>query len=536
MKKMWRLSVLAMAALLSASMVACGDDSGNGGGTSGGGGGNYGTLEISVINKGYGYKWLEEIIEEYKKDTGRKVKLNPPTSSNAKYLTEINSGPSANSTDLYFTIDAKYFQNIISKGTNAIDGYNGEPFADISDVYEAELADYDNQSLKDMMPEYYLDAMTFEGKQYTLPWAQGAEGIVYNAKLFEQYNLKVPNTTDELIALCQQIKTLNNGSYVQADTLGGKENVYPFYFARENNYSMVAWLTWWTQYEGSESYNNFLEGKDASGNYSYTVFAQKGREEALNVVHDILYAANGYTNPTNVDFQNAQGYFLDGLGFMNFNGDWLEREAKNYDIDGFKFMKTPVVSAIKNKFADMTDRTMTDETLSKIIAQVDAGAASSSLCQQATFDQIKTARNIFCVEGDQHVAAIPGYSDNIEGAKEFLKYFLSKKAQNIQMKESFGNIVPFKRDISDLDSYAGLSEFAKSKHAIWNTSEYTGRKYNTPMTYKGELKVFRDEQYPEKVFASQDSATYKNVADFIKAELSYYQGQWSKMMQNAGVE
>ncbi len=533
MKKTWRFSALAMATLLSAGMVACGGG-GNGGGGGTGGGGS-GVLEISVINKGYGYKWLEEIVDEYKKDTGKQVKLNPATANNSKYLTEISSGPSANSTDLYFTIDAKYFQNIISKGVNAIDGYNGEPFADISDVYSAELADY-GDSLKNMMPEYYLDAMTYEGKQYTLPWAQGAEGIIYNTKLFEQYSLKVPNTTDELLALCKQIKTLNNGTYVQADTPDGKKDVYPFYFARENNYSMVAWLTWWTQYEGTASYNSFLEGKDATGNYSYTVFAQKGREEALNVVHDILYAENGYTNPTNVAFQTAQQYFLSGLGFMNFNGDWLEREAKGYDVDGIKFMKTPVVSAIKNKFADMTDRTMTDETLSKIITQIDAGAASSDLCQQATFDQIKTARQLSCVEGDQHVAAIPGYSDNIEGAKDFLKYFLSKKAQNIQMKESYGNVVPFKRDVTDLESYAGLSELAKSKWAIWNTSEYTGRKYNTPMTYKGNLEVFRSEHYPEKIFASQSSDTYMNVSDFIKAELSYYQNQWSTMMQNAGVE
>ncbi len=520
-RKFVKVLALGMAAATLCSLAACGGSSDAGAGT----------VQIAVINKGYGTEWLSKIVDEYKTTTGKSVKLLPPSSNNSKYRTELLAGPNANKTDLYFNIDAKYFVDVISNGPNAVKGYDCA-FADLSDVYEEVLPDY-GASLKDMMPEYYLDAMTYEGKQYTLPWAQGVEGVVYNAELFAQYELKVPNTTDEMIALFQKIKTLNNGSYATTTIMGEEHNIYPVLYARENNYSMYAWMTWWSQYEGMDGFNRFLKGVDENGNYTYTIFAQQGRIEALEVANEVLKQDNGYTNPESLSFTTAQTYFLDGLGFINFNGDWLEREAKaNADITGFEFMKTPVISSIVEK---LSDTSMTDATLSAIIAEIDGGATSSDKCSQADFDKIKAARGLVCTEGDAHIAYIPSYSDNVEGAKDFLRFYLSKQAQDLQMKYSYGNVAPFRRDVTTLPSYAGLSEFAKSKFEIWNSSEFTGRKYNTPMTYKGGLEVFKSSRWPEMIFGSDQKSTYQTAEEYVLTDIEYYKNEWASMTRNAGV-
>ena len=45
----------------------------------------------------------------------------------------------------------------------------------------------------------------FDGKYYMVPWASGPSGLVYNTNYLKNENL--PNTTDELIKLVDDIKS-----------------------------------------------------------------------------------------------------------------------------------------------------------------------------------------------------------------------------------------------------------------------------------------------------------------------------------------
>ncbi len=515
-----KIATLGLAATTAFSFAAC----------SGGTVAKAGTLTIAVVNKGYGYVWLEKIIEQYKLDTGKDVVLLTPSTTTSKYRTELVAGPSVNETDLYFSLDPKYYTDLKADGQHVVSGYDCV-FADLSDVYETPLEDYDGKTLKEMIPDYFLDAMTFDGKQHTLPWATGLEGILYNENLMKQYNLELPNTTDEMFALFDQIKTLDGGTYAVKTIKGEDYNIYPVYYARENNYTMAGWMNWWSQYSGMEEYGNFLKGVDASGNYTPQIFAQEGRVEALRVAERMLNQTNGYTNKDSLSFLVAQQYFLDGLSFFNFNGDWLEREAEA-TTKGIKFMRTPVISSIVKK---LEDTSMTDATLSEIIDEIDGGATSSTKCSAADFEYIKAARSLSVTEGEAHFAYVPAYSDCINEAKDFLKYYLSAKAQNIQMQYSAGNVAPFYRDVTQLEAYAGLSDLGKSKFDIWMNSAFTGRKYNTPMTYKGGLMIFNTINWPEKAFGTEDASARKTVDQYISEDLIYYTAEWPTMTRNAGI-
>lgn len=86
-------------------------------------------------------------------------------------------------------------------------------FMDISDMEEISLV---KQSYLDMDKE--LEFIPREGV-YALPYAANAAGILYNRDMFEEHGWQIPETWDEFIALCEEIKT----SGIQPLYLGYKD-------------------------------------------------------------------------------------------------------------------------------------------------------------------------------------------------------------------------------------------------------------------------------------------------------------------------
>lgn len=73
-------------------------------------------------------------------------------------------------------------------------------FMDISDLEEIETV---KQSYLDMDKE--LEFVPKEGT-YALPYAANAAGILYNKDMFEEHGWEIPETWDDFLVLCEQIK------------------------------------------------------------------------------------------------------------------------------------------------------------------------------------------------------------------------------------------------------------------------------------------------------------------------------------------
>ena len=62
----------------------------------------------------------------------------------------------------------------------------------------------------DFVPGYYAEGAKFaDGKMYTLPMSKSTEVLYYNKTFFEQNNIAVPTTWDELEAVCAKIKEID---------------------------------------------------------------------------------------------------------------------------------------------------------------------------------------------------------------------------------------------------------------------------------------------------------------------------------------
>lgn len=92
-------------------------------------------------------------------------------------------------------------------------------FMDISDLAELGMV---KQSYLDMEKE--LEFIPQEGV-YALPYAANAAGILYNKDMFEEHGWEIPNTWDEFIALCEEIKA---------------EGILPLYLGYKDTWTCLA--------------------------------------------------------------------------------------------------------------------------------------------------------------------------------------------------------------------------------------------------------------------------------------------------------
>ena len=73
-----------------------------------------------------------------------------------------------------------------------------------------ETIGYTQDQLNDFIQGYYNEGKAFgDGKMYSLPISKSTEVLYYNKTFFDQHNLSVPTTWDEMEALCAKIKEID---------------------------------------------------------------------------------------------------------------------------------------------------------------------------------------------------------------------------------------------------------------------------------------------------------------------------------------
>lgn len=538
MNKKLLAMVLALTMLLPAVLSGCGDN-GSGGGV-GIGKVDSTVLQIGVENKGYGDEFATKLAEAFQAKTGIETKV---VKSNSSDWTEtaLLSGAKNNDIDVIFDINNLAMKNLAT--AYYVDDCE-RAYADLSDIYNAPLDGYNtDKPLKEIVFPYSLDACTWggedkgygDGKQYFVNWAAGVEGIVYNKSLFTQYGFSVPKTTDEMFALMDKMKTINNGTY--ANNAEGYP-IYPFSFSGKANYLHYPQLVWWAQYDGIDLFNNILQGKDANGNYTAESQKTIGKLSSFSIVAQMLSTENQYADPnsSSYSFTDAQVFFLAEQAFMMSTGDWLEREMST-NFEGnmeIGFMPIPVNSDITDKCPSITS----DAQLVEVISYIDGEVSEKpAFVTDADLAYVKSARSMYCSEGNQHICYIPAYSNNIESAKQFIQFMLSKEGQEIMLQYSYGNMAMLNVDPTQFSYYGSLSELQKSKLAIMQGGDgatFVGKNYVHPMYYAGGMEMCYNNM--EMAFGiSSGSGSYKSPMEFWENEYAMISTKFDTIMSQAGV-
>ena len=494
------------------------------------------TLEIYIQDLGYGTQWLRDEVELFKQQDWVKKKypglVIPEIKYNAQYgyaTAQIEAGAKANSVDLFFTsADYDLQSKLDAKGNHYIESLN--------DVFEEKVPG-EEVLYKDKMYGAFAESSKYGDTYWSTMWSASYQGFLYNAEIFEQLGLNVPRTTDELIALCAQVKSLNgsNAAY-------GKDYTIMLSTSREeaNYWQFLAFPIWWAQYEGMENYYNFYRGIDVVNGTenSRDVMAQQGRLESLEVIYDLL-SDYSFTGAGSIDFIEAQTRFLMGDGLLMANGDWFYQEMdttvqglKDRGIDyDIRFMKNPVISAIKDVLPTVND----DATLAAVVDAVDRGDTGYEGVSAADFARVKEARSFVYTGEYLNQAFIPSYANGKNAAKDFLRFLATDIACNQFMKSTGGATLPFRYDVKTADKalYDDFDGIQKYRHDIYMsepTFNLPARYEEFSLAYLGGLKPMPI-GYVDSAFAR---AQY-TAQEFFQMQIEYYSGsRWDDILRAAG--
>lgn len=506
------------------------------------------TLEIELYKAGYGTEFLDKLAEAYTaKNPDVKIHINA-TSEESLIRTHLPSGPNSNTVDLYLQGDS-YFDLMSEEGGVTYGRVQYEKkIADLTDVYNAVIPG-EGITVKEKMFSDYVNYHNVgeDGKDrfYQFPWAAGIGGITYNYNMFHDNGWEIPNTTDELFSLCQQI--------VDADLKFKGKKIYPFIFTLEDSYWDMAFMSWWAQYDTVEGFNRFWKGQyydDGTETYKFgpNMMLSKGKEECLKVLDRILCidksksgaswaGESAYTDPDSVkSFKAVQTKYYEGGSAMMVNGDWLENEARpdfGSEIDGgevdIRYMPLPVISALGEKFG------ISDSQLSEGVRYIRGGktGAKPSL-DETVLNQIEKACNVNQTLGVNHNAVIPCYATARETAKDFLVFMASDEALKIYMETTRGAILPFRFDVKAQTCYNGLTQFQTSKLALMENSQYVFHQSKHPLFYRGGVTPFSNLKVsPEANLFNVTN--YKSSAVIHQENYQYVYNNWDMILRNSGI-
>ena len=439
------VSVLLFGAVAS---VGCGPKSG----------GDEHTIQIYMWKSGFGVDWMEKTVQEFNAMQDEYTAVLETNSAAATIISSLSLGK-GNEYDLYFTMlnTAQYNKN----------------FAPLDDVLKSKATGED-VTIESKYDKGLLDGMkNADGTVNALNYASGWTGILYNkTKISED---RLPNTTKELELLVSEL----NGDGVKP---------WLFYNDQYNNgYWNYVTSVWEAQYDGLDYYyNTMMKLEDEEGNTpskevmlgtdkgisdSYQARLKDGRYQAFKVMESVITPETVHAECTNTNFTTVQNLFLSGEAAMSINGNWIMKEMGKVN-ENIGIMKIPVISSITEK---LEDSAMSDATLSAIIDQIDEGATSSDLCSSGDFAKIKEARSLMYNNGTELYVFVPNYSNGIDGAKEFLRYFYSDAGMLNYMNSTH---LPGPVHLTE------ESKFDQSVLSDWNKASFELSETMTPLVTK----------------------------------------------------
>lgn len=485
MKNIKKIASLIMALLLAFSMTACGEEE------------TFDpnnivedttTLDIMILHKGYGFQWLTALKEGFEAaNPGVEVKIT--TISKSDIIRGSMKNYKKSEIDLFFDIYATGMGGLVQEYSSYYGGK--QALRPLNDVLATEIPG-EGITVADKMYTTFLapyqsagrdTADTADDVYYGLPYMQGVMGMYYNETVINEAlgegNWEVPNTTDELIALCQRLK--NAGCHM---LLPGELD----------QYTRTMFIPNWAQYEGFDNWLKFYEGvgydKDRSreSQLSSLIYHQPGRLESLEVAYDLISLDKGFvlSNSAEIGTNNLNDYqkrFVDPKNKLALYpcGDWLMQElADNRGETGsasvIKMMKTPVISSIidsvnsysagqEARLPNISD----DATLSAVIDYVDGRIDTlPEGVTEAEVAFVAQARNIISSQADMHMVYAPEFSDAKVLANKFLVYMASDEGIQLLKDNCIGGFAPYKYE------YQGLNVTEQSIYEATKNGVFVG--------------------------------------------------------------
>lgn len=507
-------------------------------------------LEIYLYNAGYGYKWCEDLLDAFKEEDWVKekypdLKINFEKDELQTRARELMTA--SKKVNKYEIVMGSSLEGILT------------PDAGVEDltesVYNSEVPGENGVLYKDKLIPSYLGSAAYVGKDtqsssnkyYQINWASGMTGLIYNEDRLTALGFAVPNTTDELVNIMQDVKALggSNPAYKQTTSL-------VTYGA--SAYCNYLYYTWWAQYQTVEEYVNFYNGIDSDTmSRSPEIFRQQGLLKSMEVLENMMHRDNGLTwlNPSTgrEAYRETQNRLQRGDGLFMANGDWVDNELASFReglikvngrADTVKMMRTPVISAIIERTPSIPD----DATLSEVVKAVDNGQTGYPGVSDEDFAAIVAARNVVYSIGPGHNAYIPSYASGKEVAVDFLRFMATDKANEIYIRSTNGASLPFQYNLKEKNPelFDRISPLQQSRIEYFSQMDINilPSQASFPLVRYGGLSSMKTGSPLTEFTGGADKGGYGSVAESVfEREYKYWtdnnNANWRSMLSQSGV-
>ena len=158
-----------------------------------------------------------------------------------------------------------------------------------------EILGLTDEQKADFIEGYYNEGREFgDGLMYTMPFSKSTEVLYYNKTFFEEHNLTVPTTWEELEAVCAKI--------LEIDPM-----CYPLGYDSESNWFITMTEQYGSPYTSAEPGNQFLFDNEQNHAFvkMFNSWYQKGYVTTQNIY-------GGYTSGLFVEMENTNSYMSIG--------------------------------------------------------------------------------------------------------------------------------------------------------------------------------------------------------------------------------
>lgn len=424
-------------------------------------------LVIMIADNGYGTDYVMELAKAFEaKNEGVTVTVQI-AAANSSMMSEAIKDVEGNDVDLFFGMQA------VPTSEELRYSWNGEQaLRDMTYLYnsqipgeEVTLGEKVNASAKIFSQAAGRNTEdTSDDVYYGIPCLSGLMGLYYNETVINnalgEGNWTVPNTSDELLELCDRLKA---------------KNCYFLMPGGMDGYSRSLFMTWWAQYEGYENFLKFYEGigydtsKNREVENSYYIFSQPGRKASLEASYELVGAKSGYILPNSVEInvgvlnEYQSRFFIAKNNYAFYPcGSWLPNEVVsgndvNYDST-VKMMQTPIISSIiesTDSYSGSDDKRLpnitSDEILSQVVSYVDGKGKLPKGVTEEEVEIIRKTRKISAAVAEGAIVA-PAYSNAKALADEFLLFMASDEGLRIIKENTYGSFPAYDCEYSDLDA------------------------------------------------------------------------------------
>ena len=289
-KRFARLMALSMAAVMTASLAACGGGGGDSSGDGDGGSDSDGKKEITYWNIG---------VESPDKDVITKAveKFNSETESGYT----VTSVPTQNDT---------YKEKLVvamSSGEcpDMYSCWSGGPMYEYIDSGFGQRIDvlFNASDIKDKLMGSAVGQASYNGHIYAVPYQNvSMSGIFYNKEMFEKFKLKEPETLADLEAICDTLK---------------KNDITPFALANSSKWTgSMYYMNLAARYGGLEPFQKAVAGE---GKFTDECFIKAG--EKIQEWVEAGYFPDGVNSLSEDDGQAKQLMYQETAGML-LCGSW----------------------------------------------------------------------------------------------------------------------------------------------------------------------------------------------------------------------